>query len=143
MVFPLRHFFAAAFLCFTIAATPAPIFAATPLVSMNVQQAEIRDVLTALSYIAHVSIIADDSVAGKVTVQLTNIPFETALDLITRTKNLSYRRFNDIIVVASAERTSWKQPSISSSFDGKAFSNRTFSREKSSAYFRIVRSIEP
>ena len=104
MVFPLRHFFAAAFLCFTIAATPAPIFAATPLVSMNVQQAEIRDVLTALSNIAHVSIIADDSVAGKVTVQLTNIPFETALDLITRTKNLSYRRFNDIIVVASAEK---------------------------------------
>lgn len=104
MFLPLRQLFAATFLFLTVLAAPTSGSAATPLVSMNVQQAEIRDVLTALSNIAHVSIIADDSVAGKVTVQLTNIPFETALDLITRTKNLSYRRFNDIIVVAAAEK---------------------------------------
>ena len=102
----LRSFLLATFLLIFTCATPLVSAATTPLVNLDVQQAEIRDVLTALSKLARVSIIADDSVTGKVTVQLSNIPFETALDLITRTKGLSYRRFNDIIVVASAEKIS-------------------------------------
>lgn len=96
-------FLAACLLLFPSAATPAT---ASPLVNLNVQQAEIREVLTALSALANTSIIADDSVTGKVTVQLTNVPFDTALDLITRTKGLAYRRYNDLIVVAAAEKMS-------------------------------------
>ncbi len=99
-----RAFFLSLCLLFFFPAVNPAAAATSTLVNMNVQQAEIRDVLTALSSLAEANIIADDSVTGKVTVQLANIPFETALDLITRTKGLAYRRYNDIIVVASAEK---------------------------------------
>ena len=80
------------------------VAADAPLVSIDVQQAEISDVLTSLSNIAHINIIVDDSVTGKITLQLADVPFETALDLITRTKNLSYRNINGVTIVASAEK---------------------------------------
>lgn len=80
--------------------------AAGPLVNMNVVNTEVRDVLTALASVGGVSIVADDSAAGKITIQLTNIPFETALDLVTKTKGLSYQKIGHVIVVASPEKLS-------------------------------------
>ncbi len=80
--------------------------AAAPLVNMNVVNTEVRDVLTALASVGGVSIVADDSAAGKITIHLVNVPFETALDLVTKTKGLVYQRMGHVIVVATPEKLS-------------------------------------
>ena len=77
---------------------------AGPLVNMNVVNTEVRDVLTALASVGGVSIVADDSASGKITIQLTNIAFETALELVTKTKGLVYQKIGNVIVVASSEK---------------------------------------
>ncbi|SDF79193.1 secretin N-terminal domain-containing protein [Sporolituus thermophilus] len=94
-----------------IIAMPAAL-AYSPMVNMNVTDAEVRDVLTALASVGRVSIVADDSVTGKITIQLRNIPFETALDLVTKTKGLTYYKTGDVIVVASADRLSKRFGSV-------------------------------
>lgn len=83
-----------------VAAVPAK------LVNMTVTDAQVRDVLTALSAVGRISIVADDSVTGKITIELKNIPFETALDLVTKTKGLTYQIVNNVIVVSSPEKMS-------------------------------------
>ncbi len=84
------------------------VAAAVPakLVNLTVTDAQVRDVLTALSAVGRISIVADDSVTGKITIELKNIPFETALDLVTKTKGLTYQVVSNVIVVSSPEKMS-------------------------------------
>lgn len=79
-------------------------WAATPAVNMNVTDAEVRDVLTALAVIGGVNLVVDDSVSGRITLHLTNIPFETALDIVAKTKGLIYQNIGNVIVVGTAEQ---------------------------------------
>lgn len=94
------------FCCLLVLLFAAGRAAAGPLVNMNVVNTEVRDVLTALASVGGVSIVADDSAAGKITIQLANIPFETALDLVTKTKGLVYQKIGSVIVVAAPEKLS-------------------------------------
>ncbi len=80
--------------------------AAAPLVNMSVVNTDVRDVLTALAAVGGVSIIADDSATGKITIQLNNIPFDTALELVTRTKGLVYQQIGRVIVIAAPDKLS-------------------------------------
>lgn len=73
-------------------------------VNMNITNGEVRDVLSALAAVGGVSIVADDSVSGKITLQLNNIPFDTALDIVTKTKGLSYQRLDNVIIVSNPEQ---------------------------------------
>jgi type II secretory pathway component HofQ len=85
-------------------------------VTMNIKDGDIRDVLTALSYLGEQSIVTDDSVKGKISIAFNDIPFETALDLVTRTKGLAYRTVHGVIVVSANEEMSknfGESPSIS------------------------------
>jgi len=79
-------------------------WAANPQVNINVTNGEVRDVLTALAAVGNVSIVADDSVSGKITIQLTDIPFETALDIVAKTKGLKYQTVGNVIVIGAAEQ---------------------------------------
>ncbi|MDD4321698.1 MAG: type II and III secretion system protein [Acidaminococcaceae bacterium] len=72
-------------------------------VSLNIQKGDIRDVLAALSSISGKSIVTDDSVKGTISIDLVDIPFNTALDLITRSKGLAYKNIDNVIVVSSYE----------------------------------------
>lgn len=73
-------------------------------VNMNVTNGEVRDVLSALAAVGGVSIVTDDSVTGKITIQLNNIPFDTALDIVTKTKGLQYQKLDNVIIVGSPEK---------------------------------------
>jgi len=73
-------------------------------VTMNVTNGEVRDVLTALAAVSGISIVADDSVTGKITIQLNEIPFDTALDIVTKAKGLNYQKLNNVIIVGSPEQ---------------------------------------
>lgn len=91
-------------LLFWFVSSWSTVQAAASLVNMTVTDAQVRDVLTALASVGQVSIVADDSVTGKITIQLRQVPFETALALVTKTKGLTYQRVGEVIVVAAADK---------------------------------------
>lgn len=75
-------------------------------VTMSIKDGDIRDVLTALSNLGDQSIVTDETVKGKISISFDNVPFDTALDLVTRTKGLAYRNVHGVIVVSSQEQIS-------------------------------------
>ncbi|MCE5285451.1 MAG: hypothetical protein LLG02_06360 [Pelosinus sp.] len=81
--------------------TPLSIGAEEPLVNINVVDANVRDILTSLADIGQVNLVADDSVMGKITVQITDTPFSSALDIVTRIKGLTYQKVGNVIIVGS------------------------------------------
>ena len=83
----------------------ATVFAAEN-VTMSIKDGDIRDVLTALSNLGDQSIVTDETVKGKISISFDNVPFDTALDLVTRTKGLAYRNVHGVIVVSSQEQIS-------------------------------------
>lgn len=84
-------------------AVPAA-WAYNPQVNLNVVDEEIGPVLHTLAKIGGMNVVIDDSVSGKVTVELNNVPFETAMDIVTKIKGLSYQKIGDVIVVGPAEK---------------------------------------
>lgn len=85
----------------------ALLIAASPLVyangiTLNVRDGHVRDVLASVAALSGKSIVADSSVQGTVTLNLKDVPFDTALRIITAAKGLSYRLTGDVILVGSA-----------------------------------------
>lgn len=78
--------------------------AAKPLVNMNIVNGEVRDVLTALAGIGQMNMVIDDSVDGTITIQLKNIPYDNALNLVCKTKGLTYHDEDDVLVVGVADQ---------------------------------------
>ncbi|WP_425060717.1 Type IV pilus biogenesis and competence protein PilQ [Sporomusa carbonis] len=89
---------------FIFVLTITGVSAANPLVNMNVTDGEVRDVLTALASIGRVNMVIDDSVSGTITIQLKNIPYDTVLDLVCKTKGLTYHEVNGVLVVGAADQ---------------------------------------
>lgn len=78
-------------------------FAAPANVTLNVHDGEVRDVLTAISNLSDASIVTDESVRGKITIALDNVPFDTAIKLITSAKGLAYRVVDGVILVSNQD----------------------------------------
>jgi general secretion pathway protein D len=72
--------------------------------NMSFKNADIVDVLRTVAEVAEVNLITDSEISGNITVQLKDINFEKALDLITQTRSLDYRWDNNTVVVAAPER---------------------------------------
>ena len=72
-------------------------------VSLTINDGDIKAVLAALSSLSGRSIVTDDSVKGTISIDLNDVPFDTALDLITRSKGLAYKTISNVIVVSTAE----------------------------------------
>ncbi|MDP3723354.1 MAG: secretin N-terminal domain-containing protein [Candidatus Omnitrophota bacterium] len=79
-------------------ATPG---AASGLVSVDFKDADIRQVLRILSLKSGVDIVAGSDVEGLVTIKLTDVPWEQALDIVLRTYGFAYERKGKIIRVMS------------------------------------------
>lgn len=80
---------------------PTVMCKAESSVTMNIVNSEVREVLTSLASIGGVNIVADDSVNGKITVQLDGVSFQEALDIITKTKGLQYQTIGNTIIVGN------------------------------------------
>ncbi|MEG0798483.1 MAG: secretin N-terminal domain-containing protein [Acidaminococcaceae bacterium] len=72
-------------------------------ITMSIKNGDIRDVLTALSNLGGQSIVTDETVKGPISIDLEDVPFTDALDLITRVKGLAYRNMHGVIVVSSLD----------------------------------------
>lgn len=70
--------------------------------SMEFQDVEIRSVLDILAQFTEMNIVASDSVAGNITLRLINVPWDQALDIILKSKNLGKRENGNVILVAPA-----------------------------------------
>ncbi len=70
--------------------------------SLNFQDIEIRAVLQLIADFTDLNLVASDSVRGKITLRLQNVPWDQALDLILKTKGLDQRQDGNILLVAPA-----------------------------------------
>ena len=93
--------------------TPTPIYAPPALsrstvqysgeeLSLNFQDIEVRSVLQLLADFTDLNIVVSDSVSGKLTLRLKNVPWDQALDIILRTKGLDKRASGNVVMVAPA-----------------------------------------
>ncbi len=69
-------------------------------ISLDFQDIEVRRVLQLLADFTGINMVASDSVGGNITLRLKDVPWDQALDIILRTKNLDKRRNGDVIWIA-------------------------------------------
>ncbi len=72
------------------------------LVSFNFQDIPVRSLLQLIADASQLNIVVADSVQGNVTLRLNNVPWDQALDIVLRSKQLDQRRRGDVIWVAPA-----------------------------------------
>jgi type II secretory pathway component GspD/PulD (secretin) len=80
-------------------------------ITLNVKDADVTEVLKFLSLQRRVNIVAGKDVSGSVSVNLYDVPFETALRAILRTQGLTYQyQDNVIFVTRTAEKPEGSLP---------------------------------
>ncbi len=70
--------------------------------SLNFQEIDIRAVLQLIADFIGVNLVASDTVSGKVTLRLKDVPWDQALDLVLKTKGLDKRKIGNVLLVAPA-----------------------------------------
>jgi len=70
--------------------------------SLNFQDIEVRSVLQLLADFTDLNIVVSDTVKGKLTLRLKNVPWDQALDIILQSKALGKRQAGGVIMVAPA-----------------------------------------
>lgn len=68
--------------------------------SLNFQTVEVRSLLQVIAEFTGLNIITSDSVSGTLTLRLTDVPWDQALDLILEQKNLEKRAVGNVIRIA-------------------------------------------
>ena len=72
-------------------------------ITLDLKDADIQNVLRLLADVSKLNIVAADDVSGKITIKLQNVPWDQALDIILKSKQLDKTRSGNIIRVAPAE----------------------------------------
>ena len=72
-------------------------------VSLDFQDVEVRTILQILAKESGMNIVASDSVQGKMTISLKDVPWDQALDLVMQARNLDMRKQGNIINIAPRE----------------------------------------
>src|SRR5690606_5264894 len=70
--------------------------------SLNFQDIEVRAVLQIIADVTELNLVASDTVQGKITLRLANVPWDQALELVLKTKGLDKRREGNVLMVAPA-----------------------------------------
>ena len=68
--------------------------------SLNFQDIEVRSVLQLLADFTDLNIVVSDSVEGKLTLRLKNVPWDQALEIILQSKSLAKRQSGSVIMIA-------------------------------------------
>lgn len=79
--------------------------------SLNFQDIEVRSVLQLIADFTNLNLVASDSVSGKITLRLKNVPWDQALDLILKTKGLAKRKVGNVLMVAPADEMAAREQS--------------------------------
>ena len=98
----------------TTTSSKIKLIANPTLISLNLDNTDVRTILETMAKKGGLSVIIDDSVKGSVRLSLKAIPLDEALYTILKLKNLSYRKMGQTLLIASEE-----------SFRSKGFSGNT------------------
>ena len=71
--------------------------------SLNFQDIEVRAVLQLLADFTGLNLVTSDTVGGRITLRLKNVPWDQALDLILKTRGLSMRQTDNVVLIAPTE----------------------------------------
>ncbi len=71
--------------------------------SINFQKIDVRSALAIIADFTGINFVTSDSVQGEITINLKDVPWDQALDVILRTKGLAKRQTGNVIWVAPSE----------------------------------------
>lgn len=71
--------------------------------SLNFQDIPVRSVLQLIADFTGLNLVASDSISGRITLRLKNVPWDQALELVLKTKGLDKRQNGNVLLVAPAE----------------------------------------
>jgi len=78
-------------------------------ISLDLKDADIKDVFRTISQLTQLNIVVDPEVRGTVTVQLEDVPWDQALDLILKQNGLGYVLENNIMRIATTTKLQTEQ----------------------------------
>ncbi len=78
-------------------------------ISLDLKDADIKDVFRTISQLTQLNIVVDPEVKGSVTVQLEDVPWDQALDLILKQNGLGYVLENNIMRIATTTKLQTEQ----------------------------------
>ena len=70
--------------------------------SLNFQDIDVRAVLQLIADFTELNLVASDTVSGRITLRLQNVPWDQALELVLKTKGLDKRQVGNVLMVAPA-----------------------------------------
>ena len=71
--------------------------------SINFQKIDVRSALAVIADFTGINFVTSDTVQGEITVNLKDVPWDQALDVIMRTKGLSKRQTGNVIWIAPTD----------------------------------------
>ncbi|MEO1078879.1 MAG: type IV pilus secretin PilQ [Pseudomonadota bacterium] len=71
-------------------------------ISLNFQDIEVRAVLQLIADFTELNLVASDTVSGRITLRLKNVPWDQALELVLKTKGLDKRQVGNVLLVGPA-----------------------------------------
>ena len=71
-------------------------------VTFNFQDIPVRSVLQLIADVSDLNVVVADNVAGNLTLRLTNVPWDQALDIVLDARNLDMRENGNVIWIAPA-----------------------------------------
>jgi type IV pilus assembly protein PilQ len=77
--------------------------------SLNFQNVEVRSVLNVIADFTDLNIITSDTVQGNLTLRLTDVPWDQALDIIMQTRGLDMRKSGNVIWIAPRDELATKE----------------------------------
>jgi len=81
-------------------------------ITLNFQDIPVRSVLALIADVSDLNIVVSDSVSGNLTLRLTNVPWDQALDIVLETKNLDMRRSGNVIWIAPTSEIAAREQAI-------------------------------
>ena len=78
-------------------------------ISLSFQDVDVRTVLQIMAETAGVNMVIADSVSGTMALQLDDVPWDQALDIVLDAKNLGMQRNNNVITVAPLSEIAARQ----------------------------------
>lgn len=81
---------------------PAPVREVSPdVISLDLKDADIRDVLRTFAELEHFNLVIDPEVRGSVTVRLENVRWQDAFEVILRSNGLGWVAEGNVVRAAS------------------------------------------
>jgi len=72
-------------------------------ISIDVKDADVHNVLRLLADVGQINLVVSDSVSGRVTLKLKNVPWHQALDVVLKARGLGQERNGNVIQVDTLE----------------------------------------